>query len=132
MAPCPPRLHPDPSRSERAKMVLKERMEIVTAHFLSSISPRESHPFPEVLGESPTRGSRRASQPHSTAGFVSKEVVPETQPHQPSPGIFQTHPHEPFQDHPGEMTPSTTSGATGKDTGSWAQVPAQILADSVP
>lgn len=63
MAPCPPRLHPDPSRSERAKMVLKERMKIVTAHFLSSIFPQKSHPFPEGLGESPARGSRRAPNP---------------------------------------------------------------------
>ena len=47
------------------------------------------------------------------AGFVSKEAVPETQPHQPSPEIFQTHPHDPFQDHPGEMTPSITPGKLG-------------------
>lgn len=53
MAPCLPRLHPDPSRSERAKMLLKKTMKIVTAHFLSSISPQKSHPFPEGLRRIP-------------------------------------------------------------------------------
>lgn len=95
MAPCPPRLHPDPSRSERAKMLLKKTMKIVTAHFPLAPSPlRRATLFLKDFGESPARGSRRASQPHSTAGFICK-AVPETQPHQPRLEIFQTHPHDP-------------------------------------
>lgn len=84
-SPCPPRLYHDPSRSERAKMVLRERMKTLTSHFFSPISPQKSLLSLEGLRESPARGSKRASQPHSTAGFTSKEAVPETQPHQPCP-----------------------------------------------
>lgn len=72
--------------------MLRERVETLTSHLFSPISPQKSHLFPEGLREFPAWGSKRAPQPHSTVGLVSKEAVPKTQPHQPSP----EHPLDPF------------------------------------